>query len=174
MVCKHCGTDCTNVAFCPNCGTRVEEAAQVPLADIFAAPDPMTTTEEIKSPGKGLGIAALVLGILSLVTLLFFCCCGVYSIIASILLSLAFGILALILGTIGKRKSAAVGFSNTPAKVGTILATIGVIVCAIFILLFLLLAVAYVVLVFLGIGMRSPDFFEEIFDEIMGSSGTYY
>ena len=123
MTCKNCGTELEEgVAFCSNCG------AQVP-----AAPNPTYTVEPQRAatdPGKGLGIVSLILGIVSMVSLGF----------------PAASVVGIILGSIGKKKSAEAGFANGPAKIGTILSIIGLI-------LFVIATVAYIIYYIFIMGM---------------------
>lgn len=104
MFCKNCGNSFEG-SVCPNCGTQMTD------------------------PGKGLGIASLILGICGLVmgsvcSCLFSCLGGIPSLIVSVV--------GLILGILGKNKSAAAGFSNGPAKIGFILSIIGLAVTLLF------------------------------------------
>lgn len=56
MFCKRCGKEIENdVAFCEHCGCPTAESADVPAAPA-------------KQPADGLGIASMVLGIISLVS----------------------------------------------------------------------------------------------------------
>lgn len=79
-----------------------------------------------QKPGKGLGIASLILGIVSL---LLSCCC----------MPIPLPIAGLIMGIISKKKAKAVGMKNG-------VATAGVVLCAIA----LIAAVVFMVLGFLG------------------------
>lgn len=59
MICRNCGTDCPDGAMnCVTCGAPLYAEQQY-----YAQPAPQNT----KNPGKGLGIAGMVLGIISLV-----------------------------------------------------------------------------------------------------------
>ena len=96
MICPNCGTNnAEGVAFCANCGAAMQAA-------------PVQPVQPMKNPGKGLGVAALVLGI-----------------IAQIILPMILGALALILGAVGMSKSKAVGMKNGMAVAGVVLGIIG-------------------------------------------------
>lgn len=107
----------------------VAEVVAEPVAEVVAEPvaeQPIETVEAVPTndPGKGLGIAALVLGICSL----FFgiicncTCLGLGSIVSVIT-----AIVGLILGILANKKSAAVGIKNKKAKVGIILSIVGIV-----------------------------------------------
>lgn len=104
MFCKNCGNSFEG-SICPNCGTQMTD------------------------PGKGLGVASLVLGICGLV---FGILCPCLAACLGAILPLALSITGLILGILGKNKSAAAGFSNGPAKVGFILSIVALAITLIF------------------------------------------
>ena len=115
MFCKNCGTECSNSAFCPNCGTKVEEITQVP-------PE---STMEIENPGKGKGIASMILGIASLVLVLGGSCPFFFP------FALASAIVSAVLSRVSLNASAEAGFTNGPAKAGKILSLIGIITASV-------------------------------------------
>lgn len=122
MYCKNCGNFFENGDTCPSCGTK--------MAD----------------PGKGLGIASLVLGICGLV---FSWLCSCFFTCFSGLFPLVLSVVGLILGIVGNNKSKAAGFKNTLATVGLILSIV---------------ALAITVLcMFLGFFVFA-DMYEDIFD----------
>lgn len=97
MICPNCGTNnAEGVAFCANCGAAMQAA-------------PVQPQMPAKNPGKGLGVAAMVLGI-----------------IGQLLFPLILGILALILGAIGLSKSKNVGMKNGMAVAGIVLGIIAI------------------------------------------------
>ena len=102
MVCNKCGSPITpGATFCTNCGAPVE--AQAPqtynATPVYNAPQPAAV------PGKGLAIASLVLGIVSLL------CFPVVT-----------GVLAAIFGGVAKSK----GNTSGMATAGIVLGIIGV------------------------------------------------
>ena len=98
MTCKNCGMEQQEgVAFCTNCGA--------PTTTEVAAP------QQTADPGKGLGTASLIVGIISIV---------LGNPVASVV--------GIILGSMGKKKSAAVGVKNGSANIGVILSIIGLVV----------------------------------------------
>lgn len=76
MFCEKCGTEVAEgINVCPNCGTLVEEPAQpnVPQPAYSAPAQPYepqpvngAPAEKPATPGKGLAIAGMILGIISL------------------------------------------------------------------------------------------------------------
>lgn len=112
MVCKNCGTyDDTGAKFCPNCGASIteQEAATVNTVAEPAAPaqNPVFNSAPVQNaplPGKGMAIAALVLGIVS-----FFC----FPIIT--------GVLGIIFGGVAKSK----GYTGGMATAGIVCGAIG-------------------------------------------------
>lgn len=128
MNCKNCGMETEEgAAFCTNCGTPVAAPQPEPIPEPKAVPAPKQAAAD---PGKALGIVSLILGIVSMVSLGF----------------PAASVVGIILGSIGKKKSAEAGFVNSPAKIGTILSIIGLV-------LFVLAMVVYVVYYIFIIGM---------------------
>lgn len=122
-------------------------------------------------PGKGLGIASMVLGIVGFV----FCCClgtftfGVTTLIAPLCL-----IVGLILGIVGKSKSKTVGGKNAPATAGIVLSAIPLALGLIAVLLVAIFGSTI-------IGMLLP-YLEEMglgditymLEDILGEFGMYY
>lgn len=104
MFCSKCGSSLNANGTCPICDTPVSTPAYT-----YRAP-------KVSDPGKGLGIASMAVGIASLVT------------------GGGVGIVGLILSTIAKKKSAAMGFTNGFAKAGFITSLISVIYSALAIL----------------------------------------
>lgn len=98
------------MVFCPNCGTQNPDGAnccmkcgtQFVAAPVYAAP--AQTPAPATVPGKGLGIASLVCGIVS------FFCFGVI-----------LGILAVVFGGVAKSK----GYKGGMATAGIVLGIIG-------------------------------------------------
>lgn len=70
MFCKKCGKKIENVdMFCPKCGTPTNEAEVPAQGSVQPAyyPNPYGQYEKPKTPGNGLSIAGMVLGIVGLV-----------------------------------------------------------------------------------------------------------
>ena len=114
MVCRNCGTyDDTGAKFCPNCGASLaeQEAAPVtPAAEPAAtAQNPVFNNAPVQNtsyPGKGMAIAALVLGIVS-----FFCA------------PLITGVLGIVFGCVAKSQ----GYPGGMATAGIVCGIIGLI-----------------------------------------------
>ena len=114
MVCKNCGTyDDTGAKFCPNCGASLTEQEAAP-ATPAAQPAAVTQNpvfnnapvQNVPQPGKGMAIAALVLGIVS-----FFCT------------PIVTGVLGIVFGCVAKSK----GYPGGMATAGIVCGVIGLI-----------------------------------------------
>ena len=148
MFCQNCGTENPEgSAFCKGCGSALK-IAPAPAAEPVVEPVAATPVTEIpndtqtnytpvptKDPGKGFGITAMIMGILSLVTTGCCCMCVAY---LSPLLGLPFAILGLIFGIIGHKKSKSVGLKNAMAMVGIITSVVCLVICLVLGVLFLL------------------------------------
>lgn len=132
MKCRVCGTEIApGDSFCVECGTKVSEQApvadekpteQVPMAEVPVV-QPLT-----EDPGKKQGTVSLVFGIISLVlgaSLSFACGC------LGSMVPIGLAIAGLILGSKGKKASAAAGFENKGAKVGFVLSIVALAVIAV-------------------------------------------
>ena len=98
--CANCGNRCAdNLAFCNSCGAPLQQAQPV----YAAAPE---------LPGKGFGVASMVLGIISLALFCFW------------YLALPCAIVSLILGSIGTSKAKQVGMKNGMATAGIVLSCV--------------------------------------------------
>ena len=151
MFCKYCGVENPEGAsFCKVCGSALTAAPEIeasaqpvddtpvePFVETPVEPSAAPATEgetapkiTAKDPGKGLGIAALVLGIVGLV-FGSFCSCCCCALIADPFIpgcvALVCGIVGLILGIIAMKKSKTAGFKNTSARVGAILSGIAIV-----------------------------------------------
>lgn len=113
MFCPNCGTNNEDgVAFCANCGCQLD--SQQPQQDVppqapYQQPQngyqpPYVPTTPIAQPGKGLAVAALVLGIIS------FLCFPIVT-----------GTLGIILGCVAKSK----GYIGGMATAGIVCGAIG-------------------------------------------------
>ena len=127
MVCKNCGANNVDGSvFCANCGAslQVEEAqtqTYTPAPDFGTAPE-INPTVEVVDPGKKMGLAAFILGIVSTaLSVLCSCVCGCIGPVALIA-----GVVGLILSVMAVKKSKAVGIDNKQAKIGFILSAVGV------------------------------------------------
>lgn len=168
MICKNCGCNVAEgFAYCTNCGAQMptatrpafdpyedtgvlETGAPTPAAPTYEAPKP--TYKEPKptytaapqqaaaDPGKVLGIVSLILGILSLVS-------GGFP---------AASVVGIILGSMGKKKSAEAGFANGLAKTGTILSIIGIIL---FVLVMIGVVIYYIFIFGLAGAMSSTPYY---------------
>ena len=110
MNCEKCGAPLEEgVKFCPSCGAAIEAATEPVFTaePLYTSPEPeqpvlngvpttnstTTYTEEAQPTGKGLAIASMVCGILSIVL-----CCFTY---VSVILS----VVAIVLGIVSKKKT---------------------------------------------------------------------
>lgn len=128
MKCTICGAELAeNATFCEKCGAIIDNSANE--QEVVASE---SVVDAAQDPGKGLGIASLICGILSLVG---FGCLP--------------GVIGVILGFISKKKSAAVGLEAAkPTKIGIILSIIGIVlgilaaILAIIIIVIIMIAAA--------------------------------
>lgn len=121
--CKHCGSQIEdNAAFCGVCGqaqnaaepqTPVYQAPQAPVQPFYVAPQapvyaqpPIQPVAKPVIPGKGLGIASMVLGIVSLAIF-----CAWY-------LAIPCAIIGAALGGVAQSKAKAAGVKNGMAVAG--------------------------------------------------------
>lgn len=150
MYCPNCGmNNADGVTFCANCGSQLEnqQAPQQPEYQAPYQPYPSqpaynaAPAPKASVPGKGLGIASLILGIISIVTL-----CLAYTSVPLIC-----GILSFIFSLVGKSQSKKAGASNGCAVAGLILS----IICIAIHLLALFLVII------------GATFIEDIFEEFM-------
>lgn len=138
MICKKCGFNFDG-AFCPNCGEAavIENVVNEP---VYVDAEPVG-----KNPGKGKGIAGMILGIISMLSYCCSCCAiipyiGWVAAIGSFILPPICSIIGLILSSSGLKASKAAGFGNGMAKVGKILSIIALV-------LFILMVVGAIILV---------------------------
>ena len=135
MNCPNCNAELQpGATFCTNCGTAIAaEQAVVPAQD----------------PGKGQGVASLILGIAGLaLPVLCGWCYGTGS-----LLGIICSIIGLIMGSNALKASAAAGFQNGSAKAGKICSLIGVILFAVGAVLGVLIGILYCILMLAGVSM---------------------
>lgn len=165
MFCQNCGTENPEgSAFCKGCGSALK-IAPVPAAEPIVEPVAATPVTEVpndtqtnytpvptKDPGKGFGITAMIMGIISLVATSCCCMCVAY---LSPLIGLPFAILGLIFGIIARKKSKSVGLKNGMAMVGIITSVICLVICVVLGVLFLLCMV-------FGIGASIFESFETV------------
>ena len=103
MICRNCGTDCPEGAMnCVTCGAPLYVEQQQ-----YYAQQPMQQPTGV--PGKGLGVAGMVLGIISLV----FICFVPY-------VALICAIVGLILSIVGMAKAKGAGMKNGMAVAGLV------------------------------------------------------
>jgi len=140
MFCNHCGAACDDGAkFCPACGvdfsapTPVQPGYQPPvyqqpIQPVYQPPIYQQLYPVVPAvPGKGQGIASLVLGIISLVLLI------------SIDVSFICAIVGIILGSVAISKAKSVGMKNGFAVAGL---TCSIIAVCLMIIIFVLFIVA--------------------------------
>ena len=122
-------------------------------------------------PGKGLGIASMVLGIVGFV----FCCClggftfGVTTLIAPFCL-----IIGLILGIVGKSKSKTVGAKNAPAIAGIVLSAIPLALGLIAVLVIALFGSTILAMLLPYLEEFGLDEVLYMFEDVLGGSGIYF
>lgn len=105
MFCSHCGAqNADNTAFCSNCGANLTQPTATPVngqpAGYPAAAGSI--------PGKGLGIASMVLGIIALVMF----CTGWFAMICALV--------GVVLGGIALKKAKDAGMKNGMAVAGLV------------------------------------------------------
>lgn len=132
--CKHCGSQIEdNAAFCGVCGQAqnaaepqapVYQAPVQPQQPVYVAPQvPVNPYAQPVVPGKGLGVAAMVLGIVSLVLF-----CIWY-------LAIPCAIIGAALGGVAQSKAKAAGVKNGMAVAGITCSCIALGVAILFLLL---------------------------------------
>lgn len=123
MFCPNCGAqNPDNTAFCANCGTNfAQSAAPVygqPAAPVYGQPaapvygQPAYPVAPATVPGKGLGIASMVLGIIALVL---FCTSW---------FAVACAVVGVVLGGVGLKKAKDAGMKNGMAVAGIVCSVI--------------------------------------------------
>ena len=149
MFCKNCGAQLSEgAAFCPNCGTAVVKEVAEPVYQQPAEPQqpvyrqpaepqqpvyqqpvyqqpvyqPVVNGAPRSNPGKGMGIAALIMGIVS--------CCFFWIPYFNII-CLMMSIAGLILSIIGLKKSKSAGASVGVSVAGLVLSIVGVVLSSI-------------------------------------------
>lgn len=144
MFCKNCGAQLSEgAAFCPNCGTAVVKEVAEPVYQQPAEPQqpvyhqpaepqqpvyqqpvyqPVVNGAPRSNPGKGMGIAALIMGIVS--------CCFFWIPYFNII-CLMMSIAGLILSIIGLKKSKSAGASAGVSVAGLVLSIIGLVLSSI-------------------------------------------
>lgn len=112
MLCSNCGVqNDDNLNYCTNCGAPLSQgspaAPQQPVYQQPVAPQPVYQVAPV-IPGKGMGIAGMVLGIVGLVFVCFF------------YIGLPCSIIGLILSVLSFNKAKAVGQQNSMATAGIV------------------------------------------------------
>lgn len=155
MFCKNCGAQLSEgAAFCPNCGTAVVKEVAEPVYQQPAEPQqpvyrqpaepqqpvyqqpvyqqpvyqPVVNGAPRSNPGKGMGIAALIMGIVS--------CCFFWIPYFNII-CLMMSIAGMILSIVGLKKSKSAGASAGVSVAGLVLSIIGLVLSSIFCLVVL-------------------------------------
>lgn len=127
MFCKNCGKENIDGAkFCAVCGAEMTVAEVQP--NVKAAPQPQYQPAQPYYnnpvvPGKGMGIAGMILGIVSLALFCFW------------YLALPCGITGIILSALAVNKAKAAGIKNSMATAGVICSAIALGLAVLFILL---------------------------------------
>ena len=140
MFCTKCGSTLNENGVCPICSVPVNDPINPEL--IFDQPPAAS------DPGKGMGVAGMILGIVGLL------CNTVCSCVYGSVLGFPLSIVGLILSMIARKKSKAAGCSNGMATAGFVMNLVSVILCV----LAILAVVAYIVFVLvLGIASGTTD-----------------
>lgn len=139
MFCSKCGSSLNANGTCPVCSTPVCDPINPQI--IFEQPPAPS------NPGKGLGIAAMILGIVSLVlSTVCICTCSYFAPIMGGFV----GLIGLILAIMGKSKSKAAGCSNGMATTGLILSLVSLLIVIVFV-------VVVVACMIMGIGLSAME-----------------
>lgn len=118
MICPKCGQPINDGArFCSICGTELNQ----PVWNMYPQPEPFYNVPSV--PGKGLGIASMVLGIISLALF-----CLWY-------LTIPCAIVGIVLGGVAYSKAKQMSMSNGMAVAGIVCACIALGLALLFILL---------------------------------------
>ena len=128
MYCNKCGNNVADgLAYCDVCGAELN-------ADSYA--DEVLDVSPATDPGKTLGIVALILGIVALLTS--FVCTG----LCTFFIPLGCAIAGIIVAVIGMKKSKQAGFKNTLALIGMILSIAGLVIFPISIIIGSIIGIA--------------------------------
>ncbi len=141
---------------------------------------PPYATVSVTYPGKGTGIAAMILGIIALAFSTIFACCGLIclsgnGLLFTIPISFLSGLVGFILAIISKKAAKKAGFKNKMANIGFILSLISLIISVV---VFLLIIIAVIVLLIIfggaGIGDFISSFAERLAYEDINNYTYYY
>lgn len=135
MFCKNCGAQITDGAlFCTNCGASVAEPpvqpVQQPVAPVYQQPvyqQPIyqqpVYQQPVSNSGRGMGVAALVMGIVS-------CCLFWIPYVNTVCLLMC--IAGIILSSISMKKARAAGVSAGIAVAGLVVSIVGLVLSLLF------------------------------------------
>lgn len=135
MFCKNCGAQITDGAsFCTNCGASVAEPpvqpVQQPVAPVYQQPvyqQPVyqqpVYQQPVSNSGRGMGVAALVMGIVS-------CCLFWIPYVNTVCLLMC--IAGIILSAISMKKARAAGVSAGIAVAGLVVSIVGLVLALLF------------------------------------------
>lgn len=160
MYCTNCGAlNSDNASHCTNCGVQLQVNQPVnntqPINNVLENIPEIKAMPE-KDPGKGLAIAALILGIVSILSTTV-CCCIPFVNYISPVVALVTAIVGMILASRSKAKSEEADYDySTMAKVGKILSIISLIISII------ATVITIVVAILAAVGI------------LASSSGSYY
>ena len=137
-VCKNCGFEFNDGTYCPHCGTQIDltQPETNSYQSNIVPPVQNYNPQPVEEPGKGKGIASMVLGIIAVLPV----CCGTVGIIL--------GIISFILGLVANSESKKAGNKNGYAIAGIVLSILSWVIPLIILSLYVFLALIY--------GMSTP------------------
>ena len=133
--CPNCGTaNADEAQFCTNCGASVAAQPAAPARPVYQQPatPPVYMAAEPKIPGRGMGIAGMVLGIIGIVYAViffidvlswadnYFARYYLEEAIPTIIIFSALGILATVFGAVARRKGFVSGVSTSGLALGIV------------------------------------------------------
>lgn len=136
-ICNKCGFQFDDGNFCPNCGNKIiyqESVSFVPNYNYIQNDQNFNVQQPL--PKRGMGIASMILGVCSILSLI---TCYTYGVVPQFI----FGVISLIFAIISKSSAAKVNRSNGFAKAGLILSIVSL---SIFLLL---VTIGFIVIFFI-------------------------
>ena len=141
IICKKCGNEFESGKFCPECGTPVAleqpETIQPEVTFIQPVQQYVPQPVEVKKPGKGKGVASMILGILSFIS-----SCGLVGCILAII--------SFFLGISAKKAAKKAGTKNGFATTGIVFSILSWVVP---IAILLIIVIAYILTEYFAISI---------------------